>query len=70
MNRNIIMELIQKIQKTNFNKKKTQNKKPMNKIFKTKNKKNIKLWNNIDELIFSTKKDNSYETYMRKRKKI
>ena len=69
MNRNIIKELIDKIEKKNFNKKITQNKKPMNKIFKTKNTKKIKLWNDVSEILNGTKKDNSYETFMRRTKK-
>ena len=69
MNRNIILELIDKIEKKNFNQKITQNKKPMNKIFKTKNTKKIKLWNDISAILNGTKKDNSYETFMRRTKK-
>ena len=68
MNRNVIKELIEKIEKRNFNKKKTQSKKPMNKIFKTKNKKSVKLWSEISELINTTNKDKSYETFIKNKK--
>tara|TARA_R100000231_G_scaffold37543_2_gene32934 strand:+ start:6205 stop:6414 length:210 start_codon:yes stop_codon:yes gene_type:complete len=69
MNKNVIKQLIDKIEKRNFNKKKTRNQKPMNKIFKTKNTKKIKLWNDISEILYSTKKDNSYETFINSKKK-
>ena len=69
MNNNKIMEIINKIEKRNFNKKKTQNKKPMNKIFKTNNKRQIKLWSEISELINTTKPDNSFESFIKSKKK-
>tara|TARA_R100001163_G_scaffold32976_1_gene25563 strand:+ start:15798 stop:16007 length:210 start_codon:yes stop_codon:yes gene_type:complete len=68
MNHNVIKELIEKIEKRNFNKKKTQSKKPMNKIFKTKNTKTVKLWNEISELINATNQDKSFETFIKNKK--
>jgi hypothetical protein len=69
MNNNKIMELINKIEKKNFNKNKTQSKKPMNSIFKTNNKIKIKIHNDVNELLIATDKDKSYQTFINKKKK-